>query len=142
MNSPDSAEGGCLCGKLRFRAAGKPLAVTYCHCRDCRKATGAPVTVLVGYRAERIEMTGQAPRRHQSSPGVWRAHCGTCGSPVSYEDARLPGEVYLVAGVFDAPERFVPDSHGWVSRELPWLHIDDDLPRHEQSTKPRGEDVP
>jgi hypothetical protein len=138
MNTAEITEGGCLCGAVRLRAAGAPLAVTYCHCRDCRKATGAPVTAFAGYRSEQVEMTGRAPRRHESSPGVWRAHCGDCGSPISYEDARLPGEVYLLIGVFDAPERFAPERHGWVSRKLPWLHIGDDLPRHDQSTKPRG----
>ncbi len=133
----ETAEGGCLCGAVRLRATGSPTSVTYCHCQDCRKATGAPLVVFVGFKLERVEVTGDAPAARESSPGVTRAFCPDCGTPVSYEDTLLPGKIYFFLGVFDDPAGFTPESHGWVSRKLPWLHIDDDLPRHAMSTKPR-----
>jgi hypothetical protein len=34
-------EGGCLCGAIRYRATGAPYNITYCHCRTCRRASGA-----------------------------------------------------------------------------------------------------
>lgn len=33
--------GGCLCGKVRIVAAGRPYRVGLCHCLDCRKHHGA-----------------------------------------------------------------------------------------------------
>ena len=36
----DPAEGGCLCGSVRYRVAGDPVAATLCHCRSCRRASG------------------------------------------------------------------------------------------------------
>lgn len=36
-----SIEGGCLCGKLRYRATTSPLWVTVCYCRFCQRATGS-----------------------------------------------------------------------------------------------------
>ncbi|MBA2442929.1 MAG: GFA family protein [Rubrobacter sp.] len=135
--SGEAAEGGCLCGGFRFRASGAPLYRAYCHCRDCRKATGAPVSVLVGYAAGQVAFTGGAPEPYDSSPGVRRSFCGGCGTSVSYEDRRLPGEVYLHVGLFDDPEPLVPETHSWASQRLGWLSVGDDLPLHARSSRPR-----
>ena len=37
----DRFAGGCLCGDVRFVAAGRPYRVGLCHCLDCRKHHGA-----------------------------------------------------------------------------------------------------
>lgn len=130
------AGGGCYCGNLRIQASGQPLYISYCHCRDCRKFTGAPVTVFVGYRTDQIEIHG-SPGIYSSSPEVQRSFCTACGSPISYEDEGLPQEMYLTVGVFDEPEQFGPWLHGWTAQSLGWLRIEDDLPRCEGTSRPR-----
>ena len=77
------------------------------------------------------------PKIYESSPGVSRSFCGDCGTPLSYQDERLPGEVYVPMGVFDAPEAFEPEMHDWVSQRLGWLDIRDGLPRYQGSSKLR-----
>ncbi len=131
------AEGGCLCGTVRIRAEGEPLTVPYCHCSDCRRWSGAPVSLFVGYPAERVELVRGEPRAYESSPGVTRSFCGECGASLFYEDERLSGDIYVAIGVFDEPERFRPEAHSWTSQRLSWLEIEDSLPRSEKSTKPR-----
>lgn len=37
----DRFTGGCLCGKVRIVACGRPWRVGLCHCLDCRKHHGA-----------------------------------------------------------------------------------------------------
>jgi hypothetical protein len=37
----DRFDGGCLCGKVRVVALGRPYRVGVCHCLDCRKHHGA-----------------------------------------------------------------------------------------------------
>lgn len=128
--------GGCLCGAVRVRAAGEPLWVIYCHCRDCRKASGAPVMAFAGYREERVEVEG-TPAVYRSSPRVRRAFCGGCGTSISYKDERLPGEVYLAIGIFDEPERLEPEKHSWHGQKIGWFEISDHLPRFEQTSRPR-----
>lgn len=133
----DFSEGGCMCGEVRFRVAGEPESVPYCHCGDCRLWSGAPVSLFAAYPAERVEKLGGSATIYQSSPGVRRSFCGRCGTSLSYEDERLPGEVYLAAGAFDEPDRFRPTGHSWSSRGYAGMEISDDLPRRDESVRPR-----
>lgn len=128
------AEGRCRCGAIALRARAEPTVVVYCHCRDCRRSSGAPVSLFAGYWLERVELRRGEPTVYESSPGVRRSFCGTCGSPISFEDERLPGETYLPVGIFDDPEAFEPEAHDWVSRRLRWFDIADELPRYEKSS--------
>ena len=133
-DSGRAAEGGCRCGAVAFRVRAEPTEVVYCHCRDCRRSSGAPISLWVGYRSERVELTRGEPTVYESSPGIRRSFCATCGSPISFEDERLPGETYLPGGVFDDPEAFEPGGHDWVSLRLRWFDVADGLPRHERSS--------
>jgi len=104
---------------------------------DCRRSSGAPVSLFAGYETGRVDLDREATRSYSSSRGVIRSFCAACGTPVSYEDRRLEGEIYLHVGIFDDPERFEPEAHNWVSQKPLWLKISDDLPRHLQSSIPR-----
>jgi hypothetical protein len=35
-------DGGCLCGRIRYRLTAAPFDAGYCHCTLCRRASGAP----------------------------------------------------------------------------------------------------
>lgn len=130
-------EGGCMCGAVRIRALGEPFGAPYCHCQDCRRSTGAPVSLLVGYEEEQVQVERGVPNVYESSPGVRRSFCGDCGTSISYEDDRLPGEVYIHVGIFDDPAAFGPTVHSWYSQRLESMNISDDLPRHRESSRPR-----
>ncbi|MBL6951596.1 MAG: hypothetical protein ISR50_03125 [Alphaproteobacteria bacterium] len=37
--------GGCLCGTIRYAMNASPiLVISHCHCSDCRRTAGAPVS--------------------------------------------------------------------------------------------------
>ena len=122
-------EGGCLCGAVRYRVAGAPAWVVHCHCQGCRCATGAPMVTWVGFARDRFEVTRGAPVRFVSSPGVARRFCARCGTPLTYEAERFPGEVHVTVGSLDRPEEFPPVGHVWTSEQITWLHLADELPR-------------
>ena len=134
----ETTTGGCLCGRVRFRCSGTPFWVSFCHCGDCRKASGGAFMVFAGYRRDKIEMLGDAPAVFESSPGVRRSFCPNCGSPLSYENDGLPGEVYVYAGVLDGAELLALSCHAWASRRLPWLTIEDDLRRYPGNSRRRS----
>jgi len=117
--------GGCLCGEVRFSADGRPKWTSYCHCRSCRRHTGAPVSAYAGFDASKVHFTGQAPTYFDSSPGVRRGFCGRCGSTLTYQGERWPGEIHLHVGAFDDPETLAPTGHAFAGKRLSWLKLAD-----------------
>jgi hypothetical protein len=114
--------GRCLCGAIRYRAAGEPLWVAHCHCESCRRATGAPLTTYAGFPAERFAWTG-APERFASSPGVTRTFCGRCGTSLTYQGERWPGEMHVLVATLDRPEAVTPQGEAFAAERLPWLRL-------------------
>ena len=120
--------GRCLCGAARYVATGEPLWVAHCHCNSCRRSTGAPMTTFVGFPSDAFAVTDGLPAVYESSPGVRRKFCRRCGTPLSYEADRSPGEIHLYISTLDEPERFPPMLHVFYEESIGWLHLDDDIP--------------
>ena len=72
---------------------------------------------------------GRTPELRVLAPGVARSFCGTCGTPIAYAAERYPGEIHLYVSTLGRPEAFEPGAHVHVGEQLPWLHLDDGLPR-------------
>ena len=124
-------EGGCLCGSVRYRVRGEPIAVALCHCSTCRRAAGAPAVAWAMFALEELRFLRAEPARYASSPGVERGFCGRCGTTLTFAADVLPGLVDVTLGSLDDPA--CPAGRrctsGSASR-LPWLALADDLPRH------------
>lgn len=128
--------GRCRCGAVRFEAAGDPHHVSYCHCVDCRRASGAPLSMFVGFAADQVSYQGRAATGFENGT-VTRTFCGVCGSPLAYLDTKLPDDVYFTIGAMDRPVDFRPTLHAYVSQKLPYLHIGDGLPQLARTSVPR-----
>lgn len=116
-------EGGCLCGAVRFTAEGAPKWTSYCHCRSCRRHTGAPVSAYAGFERDKVRFTRDAPAYFASTPGVRRGFCSHCGSTLTYEGDRWPSELHLHIGAFDDPATLAPAGQAFAEERLPWLHL-------------------
>lgn len=130
-----SHSGGCLCGAVRFVARGEPRWVAHCHCRSCRKHTGSVVSTSAGFLKENVTYTGTTLASFASSPGVVRRHCERCGTPLSYESAERAAEIDVLVGTFDDPAAIQPTLHVWTEERLPWLHLDENLPRYPKTPR-------
>ena len=75
---------------------------------------------------------------YASSPGVRRGFYSRCGTALSYENRRWAGDIHLMVGAFEAPETLKPQFHVFAQERLPWLHLDDGLPRY-RTTPSAGE---
>lgn len=85
-----------------------------------------------------VSITGEASTYGQHP--VSRGFCAVCGAPLWYIDARIDDQIFFMLGAMDEPERYAPRVHGYVSEELPFLHMDDGLPRNRTHTAPRPEE--
>ena len=121
--------GHCLCGAVTFSYEGSENWRGYCHCDSCRRATASPVTTFMGVQNGKWRWTGKAPQTYVSSKGVIRSFCGTCGAQVSYQNEEMPDEIHFYAALLDDPENFLPEVHFHWEEHLPWLAIEDDLPK-------------
>lgn len=127
--------GQCYCGATKFHADVPPQTVTYCHCRDCRRVTGAPVAAFAEFEGTALTFTPNAGREISITPGVTRTFCDACGSPISGRYDYLPNTVYISVGLLDQVDDFAPELHGHDASRVAWLHVDDTLPRYTGSAR-------
>ena len=125
--------GHCLCGETRFEFAGAPSWSCYCHCDDCRRNCAAPVVAWLGVSTVKFCWTGTTPKTFESSPGVIRHFCPTCGTPMAFEAAHYPGGMHLYAATLEEPSQFQPEFHVWEGEQLPWLGLEDELTKYPKS---------
>ena len=135
----ETATGGCLCGVVRFEATGSPLWVAYCHCASCRRQTASPVSCYAGFETSKVRFLSAAPATCKTSPGVVRGFCSRCGTPLTYESKRFPGELHLFTGTFDEPEQLEPTRHVFWHERQRGFEVHDPLPRYgRDSSRPQA----
>ena len=132
--------GRCLCGKTRWEYQGETTWACYCHCDDCRRNCAAPLVTWLGVPLANFRWLGQPPKTFESSKGVRRHFCATCGSPMGFEADHYPGGMHLYAASLEDPENLQPTFHVNYQSKLPWLQIDDDLPKYEGTLLTSPED--
>jgi hypothetical protein len=129
--------GGCLCGAVRYECTGNPEDASYCHCDDCKRATGGPYTVGVLVQAAALRIVSGQVKGYTTTAdsGRWitREFCPNCGSPLFTRAEKCPDHVFLKAGSLDEPELVKPSSQTWTTRAVPWATIDENLPCYPQS---------
>jgi len=124
-------KGGCLCGGVRFEIDEARL-LTYCHCSNCRKLSGAHVASYVHVDADKFRLVAGEDliQTFQSAPGSFRNFCRVCSSTVPGKAAYLT-TVSVPAGLLDDDPGVRPKLHVFVRSKVPWIEIDDGLPQHE-----------
>ena len=128
------AEGGCLCGALRYRVLGDPVATTLCHCRSCRRASGGTNVAWAVFDKTAFEWLKGKPAGFSSSPGIQWLFCPTCGSLVGYRRSSRPEHMDITTGTLDEPDLFPPAVEIWLDHKIGWETLDPDLPKRRQSS--------
>ncbi len=121
----------CLCSGIRIQISGKLGALVYCHCSRCRKASGAAFGANADVRRKYWNLLSGKDllREFESSPGVFRAFCSGCGSPIYSRRETAPDTFRLRLGLLnDDPDRRSL-AHFWMGSKAPWFEIADDLPQ-------------
>jgi hypothetical protein len=101
-------EGGCLCGKIRFRATQTPLRTLACHCTFCQRMTGSSFYAESLFPMEAVQFTaGEARKYEHTSDGsgkkVYVEFCADCGSTVGLTFERWPELRAISRGCYDNP---------------------------------------
>jgi hypothetical protein len=133
----EALEGGCQCGAVRYRVGAAAREIYHCHCAMCRKLHGALfATWAVVPRGGVAVVRGEAAlATFESSPGVRRRFCGSCGCPLFCEIDSDPDLDWYAPGTLDGgahpghePER---EQHIFAGSTVQWQDIPDGLKRYE-----------
>lgn len=128
--SSPALTGRCFCGKTAFRSDAPPMVVSYCHCSDCRRLSGAPVAAFAAFTHSAVSFEPSLGDPVSHTPGVKRWFCTSCGSPLAAQYDYLPDQTYVPLGLIDQAGDLPPALHSHTGSQLAWLHIQDDLDRH------------
>ena len=119
-------EGGCDCGRVRYRMASAPLFVHCCHCRWCQRETGASFALNAMIEADRVTLLGDEPEivdtPSASGKGQKIARCPKCRIAVwsNYSGAG-PSVRFVRVGTLDEPDHLPPDIHIFTESKQPWV---------------------
>ncbi len=122
-------DGGCACGRVRFRAKVADDDAYLCHCRMCQRATGSVSIAFKNLPAADVEWKS-GPDWYDSSPIARRPYCRECGTSLGFMFKEGSEKMDLTVAAFDDPARFKPRHHfGAESIHRAWLNTED-LPEH------------
>ena len=102
------AQGGCLCGGIRYAVAKQPVRITMCHCKFCQRATGGAYLVEPVFNAEDFSVIKGEPKKYThvsegSKKEVYIHFCDTCGTKLFLTFERFAGVAGVYGGTFDDP---------------------------------------
>ncbi|MBN34483.1 MAG: aldehyde-activating protein [Rhodospirillaceae bacterium] len=134
----DVLKGGCQCGTVRFEVSEPATDLYHCHCSMCRKVHGTVfATYAVCPRSGMRFIQGEDNlSAFKSSPDVTRRFCKTCGCQIAIDVAYQPDDIWFMPGILDDADHPGADQterHIFVADKLPWLHLDEVLPRTDQA---------
>jgi len=113
--------GGCFCGAVRYRAGAEPLyEPTVCHCRSCQRAAGAHAVAWLTVPVTALVYEKGTPATFDSSPGVKRTFCASCGSPLTYWNEKRAREIDITVCTLDDPNAVSPVDQIWTEDAPHW----------------------
>ncbi len=129
---PNSFEGGCACGAVRYRLGSPPMFVHCCHCRDCQRQTGSAFVLNALIEADRVALLSGTveevilPTDSGRQQKVYR--CSACRIAVWSIYGGVDKLRFVRVGTLDDPTAMKPDVHIYVRSKLPWIALPEGVP--------------
>ncbi len=128
----EAHEGGCLCGAVRYRVTGDPVAAAVCHCKLCQRRTGSACGISIYFEDSNVEFMGESLkpyeyRSDESHRKVITEFCDSCGSTVTWTAEMFPGRRGISGGTFDDPDWFHIKRHIWTNSAQRWMELPADI---------------
>ena len=119
-------EGGCTCGRVRYRMVGSPMIVHACHCRWCQRETGGAFAENALIETDRVTLLqGDVDRVDpptQSGRGQVIVRCAACRVALwSHYSGMGEKAAFVRVGSLDEPDLLPPDIHIFTASKQPWV---------------------
>ncbi|MFN0113548.1 MAG: GFA family protein [Paracoccaceae bacterium] len=128
--------GTCFCGAVEVTVTGKPEAMGYCHCKDCRSWSAGPVNAFTLWKAGTVQVTRgkKMLASFSKSPNSVRQWCSDCGGHLMTDHPQ-----WGLTDVYAATIPSVPFSAGvHVNYDSTVLPMRDGLPKLRDFPKELG----
>jgi hypothetical protein len=125
--------GGCLCGRVRFSIAARPLAMRLCWCRLCQYLAAGNATVNLVFPSNAINVEGELKDYASVAESGRRMHrrfCPNCGTQLFSEAEERPHLIIVRNGALDDTSLLEPGATIWTAEAPEWAWIDETLPQH------------
>lgn len=123
--------GQCLCGDVRYLVDDAFGYAAYCHCSQCRRATGSAFKPFAGIESGRLALEGDEDAVLKFGDALAHdVHCRRCGS-LLFSVVRDGQYVHVTLGTLLDEPSIRPDKHLFVGSKAPWFAITDELPQYE-----------
>ncbi len=119
MTSMTTLQGGCLCGKVRFKAQKPPVRTFACHCTFCQRVTGSAFYAESIFEVDSVEFNTGELRKYEhvsdtSQKKVVVEFCPNCGTTIGLTFERWPSMRAISRGCYDNPNAVDISSHIWT----------------------------
>jgi hypothetical protein len=132
---PDTLEGGCTCGAVRYRLLSAPMFVHCCHCRDCQRQTGSAFVLNALIETDRVSVlsgtTEEIAVPTASGAGQKIHRCPSCKIAVWSVYRGADKLRFVRIGTLDDPAAITPDVHIFTRSKLPWIKLPEGVPAFE-----------
>ncbi len=130
--------GTCLCGNFKYTVEGPFGDVRYCHCSQCRRGNGSAFSANAKINKAQWSLEGPKEKitEFEHKPGMFKAFCSSCGSPLYARSSRDPNDIRVRLGGFEGNLDVDITAHVWTSSKSTWYNIEDSIPCHLEALTP------
>jgi hypothetical protein len=125
-------QGGCQCGRVRYRITAQPLMLVACHCKECQRASGSAFGLSLIMPQAGVAIEGELKLFERSSDSgrpLKCFFCPECGTRIYHQPAHAP-VINIRAGTLDDTSWLDPKMHAWTSSKQPWVLLPEGVPTH------------
>ncbi len=118
-------EGGCQCGRVRYRLEGEPLELTVCHCTGCQRQSGSAFGMSLAVPREAFRLLSGELKAFTTVCDSGRtkecAFCPSCGTRIYHQG--LEATMSIKPGTLDDASSLEPGAHYWTKSKQSWVLI-------------------
>jgi hypothetical protein len=116
-----SRDGGCRCGRVRFRVSALPILTMACHCRGCQRMTGSAFSLSAAIPSEGFTVTEGEPVIGGLHGSTRHYFCPYCMSWLFTRPEGFDWFVNVRATMLDDVEWSTPFIETYTNEKLPWV---------------------
>lgn len=130
----ETAEGGCLCGSVRYTINSNPIVIRTCWCKVCQTIASGNATINLAFPTDAVSITGELNDYISVADSGNRMHrrfCPDCGTHLFSEAEERPNMIVVRAGTLDQSEQIANEGIIWTSQAPSWAYLDPNVPHFE-----------